>query len=1023
MCSIPISFSLAVLIVFSSPVSSLIASENSSAGGGPKPPTTDAAVPASNSRTDGVPPKSPEEALQEFQTHPELNVQLVASEPQISDPVAIDFGPDGRLWVVQMSDYGHGIEEEFTPTGEVRTLQDRDGDGFYETSTVFADALRYPTDVKVWKDGALICDAPDIIFARDQDGDGRAETKEILFSGFETHNGQARVNSLRWGLDNWLYGSGGLFGGLIANRDGVLVDVSGRDFRIQPELGLIEPVTGRSQQGRVRDDFGNWFGCDNSNLIRHYPVVDHYMQRNPFIVPPLTSLSVDAGKLFPPSDLVLFQLSGAPGRATAACGIEIYRDDALGDSYNNNSFTCEPVNQLVHRQILKRKGATFRGHRAGNEQTSEFLTSTDRWFRPVQARTGPDGGLWVVDMYRYVIEHPKWIPDATLDKLDVFAGQGKGRIYRVVPADHAPKSAPKLSELNNRKLARQIDTGNGSIRDLVHQMLLWRDAADSGEELLRIAHGSQNPAVRIQALAALDGLGQLSEEAILVALGDPDPDVRRQAVRMSEEFLGEPQIAAAVLELAHDQSFAVRIQVAYSLASLTSEKSSQALAKLATESSDPYLRSAALSSLTSVNVGAIAQRILSDKTSRQQLGKPVTATLAGMGNAPAIESALKRILKCEDNWQWWQFDSLAQLLDGLDRRASGGELSVVAPRERTKEYDETAIKTQIEITREQQQSARSIFLAAQERMLDSAITDHQAETALRLLGHPFGPVSKTLVGFPSHAAGSEASLAFTSEIVKLIDLQYSNNRQIAAVHAIGRRGDSNGGKALLTCIDSVTPQVRVALVQTLLAHPAWDSAVHSGLQSGVLHRGDLSNEDRQRFMERQSPQNRVLAKKWLGQGAQSDRGKLVKQWREISNLPADAHQGKSLFDKHCSVCHRFKGVGHEVGPDLAALTSLSTDFLLQAILDPNRDVDARYQNYIALMDDGRVVAGQIVNETASSITLIEKEAKQHVLLRNQLEELRASGKSLMPEGLEESISKQEMAHILAYVQGSDSEAH
>ncbi len=198
------------------------------------------------SRTDGIPPKSPQESMRNFQTHADLKVQLVASEPQITDPVAIDFGPDGTVWVVQMSDYGHGVEEEFVPTGEVRVLKDVDGDGFYESSTVFLDGLRYPTDVKVWKDGALICDAPDILFARDVDGDGRAETTEVLFSGFATHNGQARVNSLRWGLDNWLYGAGGLFGGSISNQQGTVVDVSGRDFRIRPDRGVIEPVTGRS---------------------------------------------------------------------------------------------------------------------------------------------------------------------------------------------------------------------------------------------------------------------------------------------------------------------------------------------------------------------------------------------------------------------------------------------------------------------------------------------------------------------------------------------------------------------------------------------------------------------------------------------------------------------------------------------------------------------------------------------------------------------------------------------------------
>jgi len=966
------------------------------------------------SRTHGIPPKSPIDSLRELKTHADLRVELVACEPQIADPVAIDFGPDGSVWVVQMSDYGHGIEEEFSPTGEVRVLKDDDGDGFYESSTVFVDKLRYPTDVKVWKDGALICDAPDIIFARDEDRDGRAETREVLFSGFETHNGQARVNSLRWGLDSWIYGSGGLFGGSISNQQGDVVDVSGRDFRIKPDDGLIEPVTGRSQQGRTRDDFDNWFGCDNSNLIRHYPVVDHYTQRNPFVVPPLTSLSVpagkDSGKLYPAGDLVLFRLSGAPGRPTAACGIGIYRDHHLGHTYYNNSFTCEPVNQLVYRQVLQRQGATFRGHRAADEQNSEFLTSTDRWFRPVQARTGPDGGLWVVDMYRYVIEHPKWIPDETLAEVDVFAGQGKGRIYRVVPSEKAPRNQPILNHLDNQELAKAIDSDNGITRDLVHQMLLWRDARDASAILQSIAQASQNPAVRIQALAALDGLKLLSKETLILALTDSHPDVRRHAVRMSERSLDDPEITAKVLGCASDPSFEVRLQVAYSIALVPSADVTQVWTRLATESTDSYLESAALSSLTPANVGLIAEHILSNEEARLQIGPRVVATLAGIGNTSSIDFALKRILELEtdlsdEEWQGWQLKSLATLLDGLDRRAAGDD-GVLA-----------------EFSSVQQQSAGSLFQYAREQIRDTGISDSQAETALALLGRRLGPVSQRLLEPDGARNGTETPQEVTSQIAEMIDLTFSSDRQIAAVRAIARRGDPSGGNALLSRIDSATPQVRMTIIQSLIAQPDWDESTRAGLQSGVLRASDFSSDDRQRFIERQSTDLRVVAMEHLGDQTGSDREQLVTQWMDISRLPTDPDQGKVLFAKNCSVCHQFNGIGHHVGPDLSALTSLSTGFLLRAILNPNRDVDARYQKYTALMDDGTIVSGQIVSETTSSVTLMEQEAKQHVLLRNQFDQLQASGHSAMPEGLEETLTKQEMANIVSYVQGAGSEPH
>ncbi|MFN9973450.1 MAG: dehydrogenase, partial [Phycisphaerae bacterium] len=214
---------------------------------------------------------------------------------------------------------------------------------------------------KVWRNGILICDAPDVFYAEDTDGDGKADLKQVLFTGFETYNGQARVNSLQWGLDNWIYGSCGLTGGFITRGDyyraGGLnplpdlsdsqepVNLRGRDFRMRPDTGEIEAVTGRTQQSRVRDDWGNWFGCDNETLAKFYPVSERDLKRNPFVTAPEPSVYVpdgeNAGKLFPDGDLVLFKLSGSGGRATAACGIGIYRDVILGSEFQGNSFTCE----------------------------------------------------------------------------------------------------------------------------------------------------------------------------------------------------------------------------------------------------------------------------------------------------------------------------------------------------------------------------------------------------------------------------------------------------------------------------------------------------------------------------------------------------------------------------------------------------------------------------------------------------------------------------------------------------------
>ena len=946
--------------------------------------------------TNGVAARTPKESIESMTTHPELKIELAASEPQVVDPVAIDFGPDGRVWVCQMVDYGHGIEEEFEPRGEIRVLSDTNADGQYEGSVVFLDKLRYPTDVKVWRDGAIICDAPDIIYAEDTDDDGKADVRTVLFTGFATHNGQARVNSLQWGLDNWLYGSCGLFGGVIINERGETVDVTGRDFRMQPDTGRIEPVTGQTQQSRVRDDWGNWFGCSNGTLIRHYPVNDEYAKRNPFVAPPATAVFVpaghDAGLLFPSSDLVLFKLSGAAGRATSACGVGIYRDNLLGDDYAGNSFTCEPVNQLIYRQVLNRQGATIRGRRAGNEQNSDFLTSTDRWFRPVQVRKGLYAGLWVVDMYRYVIEHPKWIPEETLADLNVFAGQGMGRIYRVGSSTRPLRKVPNLVAMNDVELAAAMNTENGTVRDLVHQVLIWREATEAAERLIQVASSSSIPAARLQALCALDGLDCLSESVLMAALSDVHSEVRRHAVRLSELRLKDsPALATRVLRLAEDSAFEVRLQVASSLANLPENTAVDTLLKLVTESSDAYLTSAVLSSLNDQNVASFVECVMSDDALRNRLGNDVLASAAGLGSESSLRKILADLVKRERGWQSWQFSSLAHLLDGLDRRKPV----------MTAVVDE-AMRAEV----------AGMSSSISDIISDPESSDELIQSVLALVGRRQGPVTKEL--FPE--AAKKVSAIGSEQLIEMVSPQFSATRQQSAIQAIAQRADEDGAKLMLSRITSSTPQVRQEIVKSLLGQRRWDNDTVAALEDGILSGRDFDAASIEQFVSRLDGLQQSKVADLLKSGANSDRRKLVEEWADVATMNGAPLSGRAVFGKRCSVCHRLDNVGHVVGPDLAALTTRSTGFLLHAILDPNRDVDARYQGYIAVNDEGRSIAGMLVSETATSITLREQEAKDHVLLRNRLEELRATGKSAMPEGLEKDLTKQDLANIIAYLQ-------
>ncbi|MCU0706431.1 MAG: neutral/alkaline non-lysosomal ceramidase N-terminal domain-containing protein, partial [Fimbriiglobus sp.] len=480
-------------------------------------------------------PLSPQQSRATIRVGPKLVVDLVAAEPIVSDPVAIAFGPDGKLWVAEMLDYPSGKAGKFEPGGRVRFLEDANSDGTFDTATTFLEGLPFPTGVLPWRKGVLICAAPDILYAEDTTGDGKADQVVKLFSGFGTENYQARVNSLCYGLDGWVYGSCGLFGGVIrSGLTGKEYRLGDRDFRIKPDTGEIEPAVGRTQQGRVRNDWGDWFGCDNSNLAWHYPLADDVVGRNRFVAPPPPTVNLSgANQLFAARSPQLFNLSGVNGRTTSACGLGIYRDSKLGAEYAGNTFTCEPVHLVITRRVLKPNGTTFIAERAATEAHREFLASTDPWFRPVQATTGPDGGLWVADMYRYVIEHPRWIPPGELAKVDTRAGAGLGRIYRVRPEDEQPKAWPRLDKATTAELVAALDTSNGWQRDMATELLAWRADREAVPLLVKLLD-TKRPETRLHALVSLDRINGLVQQHLLHSLNDPHPGIRKHAVRLAE---------------------------------------------------------------------------------------------------------------------------------------------------------------------------------------------------------------------------------------------------------------------------------------------------------------------------------------------------------------------------------------------------------------------------------------------------------------------------------------------------------
>lgn len=922
-----------------------------------------------------------EEALASIVPKDGYVVEVAAAEPLVADPVAIDFGPDGRMWVAEMPDYTRFADEEFEPNGNIRVLTDDDGDGRYDRAAIFAEGLRFPTDVKWWRNGVIVCDAPDVIYFEDADGDGKAESRKVLLTGFETHNAQARVNSLRWGLDNWIYGSCGLFGGKIRTHSGREIELGGRDFRFRPDTGELEPVTGNTQQGRTRDSWGNWFGCDSGSLIVHYPLNDAYLSRNPHIAPPPVRVSVPAGAdpsaLHPIGEPSIFALSGPPGRPTAACGLEIYRDDLLGPEFAENSFVAEPVNQLVHRRILSSKGATFSGNRAEDEADVEFLASTDPWFRPVQIRTGIDGCLYVVDMHRALIEHPKFIPEESLEQLDVNAGREQGRILRVRPANAPPRPIARLDHLKVKGLAAAIDSPNGPQRDSAQQMLVERRAIKAAPVLRQVVRTSSRPASRLQALCTLEGLEALDAEILLAALTDADAAVRRHAIRLSEPFLADsPQVAAAVLKLAEDEDHQVALQLAYSLGESHNELATEALANIAARHhADPYVLSGVWSSIDAENVGRFVAQLFARGQSDElpiSLRDPAILLVNALGSDTDLIATAQALTGGAETRGSWQFDAAAHLLEQSRRRGAAAD------------------------------QVRAAFTP----MIDAArvaIEEVEGET------NPIPPLRLLA------ASGAQPD-ELVELLTPLLEPRTSPEVQEEAITIAASLGTDSAADSLLSAWRGFTPPVRARAFDVLLGKPQFVSRLLDRIEAAEIAASDLDALQRQRLMNHTEESLRSRALAALASAVDKNRDKIVKEYVTASHeANGEPGRGRQTFAKHCSSCHRLEGQGHEVGPDLAGVTSRAPAALIESIFDPNRAVDERYRSYSAMTIDGLSHAGILSGETSTSITLTEQEGKKHSLLRSEIDLLENTGKSLMPEGFEKDLSPADAADLVAYL--------
>jgi putative membrane-bound dehydrogenase-like protein len=972
--------------------------------------------------TPGVSPKgplSPHEEQATFRLPRGFQIDLVASEADVIDPVAMAFDEDGRIFVAEMRGYPNGgVATGHITSGRIKLLEDRDGDGVYETSTVYAEGLRFPTGVMPWRGGLLVANAPDILYFEDTKGTGRADRRRTLYTGFNLANIQQIVNSLQWGLDNWVYGVAGSDGGTVHSAekpDMPPLTLHSRGIRFHPETpGSLQPTSGGGQYGLAPDEGEHWFTATNSQHLRHIVLPDHYLRRNPALAVSAVTLDIpDHGaacrvhrisafeawrverttrrkegkggydpRKFPTTELV------PGGYITSACSPVVYAADNFPAAYRGSLFVCDPANNLIHRDVLIDNGATFTAKRAGGEENCEFLASTDNWFRPVHLTLGPDGAMYVLDFYREVIETPLSLPDDIKKKLNL-ESRGRGRIWRISAAGQ-PRRKPALRKASTKELVKHLSDGNLWWRLTAQRLLVERQDREVASSLRELARTMKSAPGRVHALWTLHGLNALTDADIERALKDSEPGVREQALRLADERLStSAKLRAAVVALADDPSPRVRFQLGFTLGASDSPDAVRALARVARrDAGDRWTQMAVLSSTRGSGVGLLESLVQNEEftttatASHLQLLHRLAALIGAKANDVELGRALGLLADNASGVTPWQL----AILDGLGQGLQNNSRSLADVWEKPP----PALKEPVA-------RVRPIFEQAVSVSRDGKRTTAERVAAIRLLGRgPFAPAA--------------------SAAPELLAPQTPPEIQLATVRALSSHPRPEVADLLLASWGGYSPTVRREVVESLFARADRLPRLLAALEEKKV----LSNQLEPLRVEqlRKHPDAKLLerALRVLTGQAAPERQKVVAAYRSALDLKADAERGKAVFKKNCAVCHRLENEGFEVGPDLlSALRNKSSEQLLNDILDPSREVDPRYLNYQITTRKGQTFSGLIAADTASSVTLRRGEKAEDTVLREQIEEIQATGKSVMPEGLEMQLGKQELADLIAYL--------
>ena len=1001
-------------------------------------------VPSNQWGTQGDPltkmqlPLPPEVARTRYSTPAGFELRLFASEPELGGkPIAMNWDARGRLWVCETVDYPNDLAEANRGRDRIRICEDTDGDGRADRFTIFAENLSIPTAILPCRGGAIVQNGTETLFLKDIDGDDKADVRTVLISNWtlgDTHGG---VSNFHYGLDNWIWAMQGYNNSapVIGGERQPAFRMGFFRFRLSdtdpPTVTEIEFLrsTNNNTWGLGFSEEGLVFGSTaNHNPSVFMPIPNRYYERVRGWSPSQLGTIADS-HLFDPITENIRQVDHHGGY-TAGAGHALYTARQYPSNWwNRTAFVCGPTGHLVGTFVLSRDGAGYTSTSPCN-----LVASDDEWSAPIMAEVGPDGVVWILDWYNYIVQHNPTPRGFKTGKGNAYESDLRdkkhGRIYRLVyvgDADNEQATQARsyrpddLTTASPEQLVAALTNPTMLHRKLAQRLLVERGKSDVVPQLIELVRDESTDAIglnvgAIHALWTLKGLGTLDAatgdafEAAVAALEHPSAGVRRNAVQVLPPADASTDAILAA-DLISDSGAQGRLAALLALADMPSDTdagpavagilsdpdndldrwTTDALTSAAAAHARPFLNRIA----TSTDAAGIARsipvvRIVAEHIAR---GRPdsdaINSLVETLATAPP-QVAAAIVSGLAEGWPRQHEialspaaeDSLIAILDRLPTGTKGQVIRLASlwGSSKLEEHADAIVESLLDAIGDD----------------DSAIADRIA-AARNLVG--FRPDDDDVV----------------EELLDEVTAQMPPELASGIIESLSRATASNVGSELIDRAPTWTPAARQSAMRVLLARPETTRAFLDAVEAGNAQLTDLTLDQKQALASYPDRALRRRAGELLRRGGSlpnPDRQKVIDELLPVVHMEGSVDAGQAIFKKHCAKCHRFKGEGEKIGPDLTGMAVHPKEELLIHILDPSRSVEGNFRAYTVLTDEGRVFTGMLAGESRTSIEIVDTEAKRHSLQRSEIEELIASRKSVMPEGFEKQLSKQDLANLL-----------